>query len=90
MARNTILALLVYEEDDPKIEDAKTTSDALSEILMATWHEKSKIALEQFDSRAQFVAEQIQLILVAFGKRRPKVRSGTFDSRALLTKHRTF
>jgi solute carrier family 25 protein 16 len=89
MARKTLLAILVYEEDDPKVGDAKATSDALSETLMSTWLEKSKAGLDQFDSRAQFVAEQIQLILVAFGKKRPKVCGRFTDLRILLICYRT-
>ncbi len=74
-ARNTLLEILVYDEDqeNAKIEDARRTSKVLAENLLATYLAKTKSSLEEFDDHAKFVAGQIQLILVAFGKKRPKV-----------------
>jgi solute carrier family 25 protein 16 len=75
MARNTLLEILVYDEDEEnaKTGDARTTSRVLSESLLATYLAKTKASLDEFDDHAKFVAGQIQLILVAFGKKRPKV-----------------
>lgn len=76
VARDLLLSILIYEEDenDAKTQEAKATSNTLAETLLATWLSQSKAALEQFDEHAKFVVEQIQLILMTFGKRRPKVR----------------
>jgi solute carrier family 25 protein 16 len=76
MARKTLLEILVYEEDEEnaKTEDARTTSKVLAESLLATYIAKTKAALEEFDDHAKFVAGRIQVTLVAFGKKRPKVR----------------
>jgi solute carrier family 25 protein 16 len=75
-ARDLLLAILVYEEDedDAKIQEAKATSNTLAETLLATWLAQNKAALEQFDDHAKFVVEQLQWILITFGRRRPKVR----------------
>ncbi len=82
VARELLLVILVYEEDEdnPKFQEAKETSNTLAETLLATWLAQSKAALDQFDDHSKFVAEQIQLILVAFGKRRPKVSGKYFGA----------
>ncbi|KAE9371861.1 hypothetical protein N431DRAFT_545974 [Stipitochalara longipes BDJ] len=81
IAKDLLLSILVYEEDedDAKTQEAKATSNTLAETLLATWLAQSKAALEQFDDHAKFVVEQIQLILMAFGKRRPKDFLTTID-----------
>lgn len=73
-ARDTLLGILIYdEEEEAHVQEAKATSDAVAENLMSTWLAKSKLALEELNDHAKFVETQIQLILLAFGKRRPKV-----------------
>jgi solute carrier family 25 protein 16 len=70
------LEILVYDEDEApaKLEDSKVTSAAVAETLLATWLSKTKLASEEFDGHARFVESQIQVMLMSFGKRRPKVR----------------
>ncbi|KAL5330382.1 hypothetical protein ACEPPN_003909 [Leptodophora sp. 'Broadleaf-Isolate-01'] len=71
-ARDTLLGILIYDEEEEELlKDAKTTSAAVAENLMSTWLVKSKLALDEFNDHAKFVESQIQLILLAFGKRRP-------------------
>ncbi len=84
VARDLLLSILVYEEDEDgaKTQEAKATSNTLAETLLATWLAQSKAALEKLDSHAKFVVEQIQVILMTFGKRRPKVR-GKYCGEAL-------
>ena len=72
-ARDTLLEILVYDEDDTEIEDAKATSKVMAHNLVETWLEKSRHASEELDNHSRFVQEQIQTILLAFGKKRPKV-----------------
>jgi len=86
VARDTLLEILVYEEDEEnaKTEDARATTYALSGSLLATWIENTKAALEEFDEHARFIAGQIQGILVAFGKKRPKVRGKASGKRPVL------
>lgn len=72
-ARDTLLEILVYDEDESELEDAEATSKAMAHNLLATWLAKSRHASEEFDEHAHFVEGQIQMILLAFGKKRPKV-----------------
>ena len=74
-AKNTLLGILVYDEDDElEKEDAVRTSDAVSENLLSVWLTKHQAGNIDFDNEARFVEGQIQLILLAFGRKRPKVR----------------
>lgn len=74
-ANNTLLGILVYEEDEDEelVKDDIATSEAVAESLLATWLAKADSASAELDSEARFISGQLQLILVAFGKRRPKV-----------------
>jgi solute carrier family 25 (mitochondrial carrier protein), member 16 len=74
-ARDTLLEILVYDEDDTEIEDAKATSKVIAHNLVETWLEKYRHASEELDNSSRFVQEQIQMILLAFGKKRPKVQA---------------
>ncbi|PBP15866.1 tuberous sclerosis 1 [Diplocarpon rosae] len=79
-ARDTILQLLIYDEEDEMfLQDAKTTSEAVADNLMGIWIAKSKLALEEFNEHAKFLEAQIQLILLSFGKRRPQDLLITID-----------
>lgn len=73
--KSTLLSILVYDEDeeDSVRETARATSVSMVENLISTWLAKIKLAAEEFDDHAKFVEGQIQLILLAFGKKRPKV-----------------
>jgi solute carrier family 25 protein 16 len=74
--KSILLSILVYDEDEEDLArvTSRTNSNAMVDNLIATWLAKSKIASEEFDDHAKFVEGQIQLILLAFGKKRPKVR----------------
>lgn len=74
--RDSLIGILVYDEDDcggKTYENAKATSDAITEILLAIWLTKKKQADEEFRNNAEFVANYIELILIEFGKKKPKV-----------------
>ena len=74
-AKNTLLSILVYDEDDEvERDDAMRTSEAVSENLLAVWLQKHQAGNADFDNQARFVEGQLQLILITFGKKRPKVR----------------
>jgi hypothetical protein len=75
-AKNTLLDILIYDEDDEvEKEDAMHTSEAVSENLLSVWLNKHRAGNEEFDNEARFVEGQIQLILLAFGRKRLKVGS---------------
>jgi hypothetical protein len=74
-AKETLLGILVVDEDDElEKEDAVNTSEAVSENLLAVWLKKHQAGNADFDNEARFVEGQIQLILLSFGRKRPKVR----------------
>lgn len=73
-ARSTLLVTLNYDEDEEDVEDAKTTSKVMSERLLEIWLAESKSADEDMNQHARFVEHQLLDILVAFGKKRPKVQ----------------
>lgn len=78
-AREIILGLLVVEEEDEDskesevLQDTKAAAQAVGESLVNIWMLKNKSALEDLDQQAQFLQSQVQHILFAFGRRRPKV-----------------
>ena len=73
-AKDTLLDLLVYDEDDEvEKDDTRQTSVAVSENLLAVWLDKYQAGNVDFDNEAKFVEGQIQSILLLFGRKRPKV-----------------
>lgn len=72
-ARNTLLDILIYEEDDEHIDDAITTSVTVAENLLVIWLAKSNSGTTQLDENAKFIEGQLRGILISFGKKRPKV-----------------
>lgn len=73
-AKNTVLGILVYDEDGEGElnDDAITTSSTITENLLDVWLNKQTIASIEFDDDARFIENQVQMILLAFGRRRPK------------------
>jgi solute carrier family 25 protein 16 len=73
-AKNTLLSILVYDEDEEGelLEDAKATSSSVSANLFSVWLQKSLVAATDLDPDAQFIENQLEMILLAFGKKRPK------------------
>jgi hypothetical protein len=89
-ARDTLLEILVYDEDESELDDVAATSKAMAHNLLATWLAKSRHASEEFDEHARFVEGQIQMILLAFGKKRPKVWTEIWAKRSIANGRRTF
>ena len=73
-AKNTVLGILVYDEEgDTELKkDAIRTSSTITESLLDVWLEKQNAASIDFDEDARFIENQVQMILLAFGRRRPK------------------
>lgn len=86
-ARNALLAILVYDEDEEDA-DSVATSAAISENLLEIYLQKHALASEEFDEEARFVEGQLQKILVAFGKKRPKAFLTTLDKFFVKKEHR--
>ncbi|KAH8803661.1 Hamartin protein-domain-containing protein [Xylogone sp. PMI_703] len=70
--QDTLLDILVYDEDDKDLDGAIKTARTLAENLMSIWLEKAALESTEFDDEARFVGGKLQQILVAFGKKRPK------------------
>lgn len=70
--KGILVEILVYEEDDDNKEDAEKTAAVLSSRLMEMWLKKS--AISTLNASARFLQQQIQHVLIEFGRRRPKVR----------------
>lgn len=68
-----LLDILAYDTDDGHYSDAVNTSAALSESLMEIWLTSSTIASPDAEPAARFLDEQMKLVLIEFGKKRPKV-----------------
>jgi len=64
----------VYDEDESELEDAVANSDAVAEHVFSTWLANLKSAELELDDEAKFIEGQLKAILLAFGKKRPKVR----------------
>ncbi|PQE16357.1 Tuberous sclerosis 1 protein [Rutstroemia sp. NJR-2017a WRK4] len=71
-ARSNLLDVLIYDEDEGHIDDAVTTSDTVAENLLATWLAKNSSGSVDFNEKERFVAGQLKLILITFGRKRPK------------------
>lgn len=87
--KSILLSILVYDEDEEDNHSAKATSDAVVENLISVWLAETKIATEEFDDHARFVESQICIILLAFGKKRPKVSCEAWMRRRVLMAQRT-
>ncbi|POS86655.1 hypothetical protein EPUL_002331, partial [Erysiphe pulchra] len=73
--RDILLDTLVYDEDDSEgkcLENVKATSFCVAEILLSSWLSRIKQADDEFNDHAGYVARHIQLILIEYGKKRPK------------------
>lgn len=74
-ARDILLDILVYDEDDSegkRLENLKASSFSVAEILLSSWLLKIKQADDELNDLAGYVAGHIQLILIEYGKKRPK------------------
>ncbi|KAF5872812.1 putative tuberous sclerosis 1 protein [Botrytis fragariae] len=71
-ARNTLLDILIYDEDEEHVEDAITTSDTVAENLIAIWLAKCNSVATNLDENSKFIESQLRSILISFGRKRPK------------------
>jgi solute carrier family 25 protein 16 len=69
--RGVLVEILVYDEDDENKEDAAKTAAILSSRLLEMWLKKA--AISTTEASAKFMQQQIQLVLIEFGRKRPKV-----------------
>ncbi|CCU74268.1 hypothetical protein BGHDH14_bgh06257 [Blumeria hordei DH14] len=70
--KEILLELLLYDDDNAEgrqVEDAKVTSCAITEILLANWLDMTKKANEELNDHASIISDQVQTILIEFGKK---------------------
>jgi solute carrier family 25 protein 16 len=71
--RGILLDILVYDTDSEMGSYDADASALLSEKLLELWLKNSLIASSEAGTAAQYLEEQLKLVLIEFGKRRPKV-----------------
>ncbi|KAF7903164.1 uncharacterized protein EAF01_006213 [Botrytis porri] len=71
-ARNTLLDILIYDEDEDHLDDTITTSDTVAENLISIWLAKCNSIATNLDENSKFIESQLRSILISFGRKRPK------------------
>lgn len=82
--RGMLLDILAYDTDDGDNKHAANTSAALSEKLLEIWLKNSTISSSDGEPSAHFIEEQMKLVLIEFGKKRPKVIIACLTDKLLL------
>lgn len=75
--RHLLVEIMTFdtgEENTKEFDEAATTSRFYCDKVLRLWLEKSRVAAVTGDSSAVFLERQLQSILMAFGRMRPKVR----------------
>jgi hypothetical protein len=83
-ARSLLLDILAYDADDEDNKNAAQTSAALSEKVLEIWLKNSTTASSDAEPASHFIEEQMKLVLIEFGKKRPKVMIGVELTKTLL------
>src|SRR6202044_981019 len=71
--RGILLDILIYDTDGEEKSYDANASALLSEKLLELWLKNSAIAYSDVGPVAQYIEEQIKLVLIEFGKKKPKV-----------------
>jgi solute carrier family 25 protein 16 len=71
--RGMLLDILVYDTDGEKKSYDANASALLSEKLLEVWLKNSDIGSSDAGPAGHYIEEQVKLVLVEFGKKRPKV-----------------
>lgn len=82
-ARAVVLSVLVYDEDDANNEENAKTAAVFTERLFEVFLEKTKVSSSESgagfaeEEKQRFVVSNVEAVLLAYGKRKPKVPSLT-------------
>lgn len=71
--RGILLDILAYDTDAGEESEEAVASAIFSGKLLETWLKKSTLESAEKEAREKFLEEQIQLVLMDFGRKRPKV-----------------
>lgn len=86
--RLLLLDILVFEAEDAdnaRIEAAQQTSLALSEKILEMWLNQCSVATTEADPAAHYMEQQVKIVLMSFGQKRPQVGHPTLIRLAMLT-----
>lgn len=75
--RKLLIAIMIFEPEDKdigRIESAKATSKAIAEKILEIWLKKSDIATTEANPTAKYMEDQIKIVLLELGRRKPEVR----------------
>lgn len=78
--RKLLLAIMIFEPEDrdtARIESAKATSKAIAEKILEIWLKKSGIAKAEGNQTAKYMQDQIKIVLMELGKRKPQVSAAS-------------
>ena len=82
-ARAVVLSVLVYDEDGANSEENAKTAAVFTERLFEVFLEKTKVSPSDYgagfaeEEKQRFVVSNVEAVLLAYGKRKPKVFSLT-------------
>ncbi|KAF8421215.1 Hamartin protein-domain-containing protein [Tirmania nivea] len=77
-ARAVVLSVLVYDEDDAHNEENAKTAAVFTERLFEVFLEKTKVSSPDYgagfaeEEKQRFVVSNVEAVLLAYGKRKPK------------------
>lgn len=78
--RKLLLAIIIFEPEDrdtARIESAKATSKAIAEKILEIWLKKGGIARAEGNQTAKYMEDQIKIVLMELGKRKPQVSAAS-------------
>ena len=81
-ARAIVLSVLVYDEDDDKTGVKAKAAEVFTEKLFEVFLEKTKVSVAETgasfaeDEKQRFVVSNVEAVLLAYGKRKPKASLG--------------
>jgi hypothetical protein len=78
-ARDFLLGILLFDADDDKSGASASLSATFTTRVMEAYMARSKVPTletEEISPENEFIAQELESILVAFGKKKPLVRNG--------------
>ncbi|KAI5785589.1 Hamartin protein-domain-containing protein [Peziza echinospora] len=91
-ARAIVLSVLVYDEDDDRTGEKAKAAALFTEKLFEVYLEKSKVSTENTgfadEEKQRFVVSNVEAVLLAYGKRKPKAFMEHIDHYVVQKEHR--
>ncbi|RPB29353.1 hypothetical protein L211DRAFT_844351 [Terfezia boudieri ATCC MYA-4762] len=93
-ARAVVLSVLVYDEDGSNNEENAKTAAVFTERLFEVFLEKTKVSSSDYgagfaeEEKQRFVVSNVEAVLLAYGKRKPKAFMEHIDTYVVLKEYR--